>query len=187
MATEDKASKANGEPTRRAVLNAGVTALASAGAASPFLLQPNRTTTSDERFTTPAEPANAPIGIGKGVHPGRVVWAHDPKATSWDGQTGNWWDDASTDSRAVDAMFSGALQSLAGEKTGKQAWRALFSHFNQARRLGSAGYQPGEKIAIKINSNQDRPGAWRFGAGMPSPHAVYALVYQLIKVASPRR
>ncbi len=193
MATDNKAPKTNGKPTRRAILNAGVTALASAGAASPFLQQPqervrsatgpNRTTTSDERFTTPAEPANAPMGVGKGVHPGRVVWAHDPKATGWDGQTGNWWEDANTDSRAVEAMFSGALQSLAGEKTDKQAWKALFSHFNQTRKQGSAGYRPGEKIAIKINSNQDRPGAWRFGAGMPSPHAVYALVYQLITVA----
>ena len=29
--------------------------------------------------------ANAPIGIAKGVNPGRVVWAHDPDATDWSG------------------------------------------------------------------------------------------------------
>ena len=39
------------------------------------------------------------------------------------------------------------------------------------------------RIAIKLNSNQDRPGAWRRGAGMPSPQVVYALVNQLITVA----
>ena len=161
---------------------------------SPFLQQPrgerpraatgpNRSTTLDERFTTPAEFANTPLGVGKGIHPGRVVWVHNPKATAWDGQSGNWWDDASTDARAVDGMLSEGLRALTGERSDKQAWAVLFRHFNQARKLGRSGYRPGEKIAIKLNSNQDRPGAWRFGAGMPSPQAVYAMVYQLIHVA----
>jgi hypothetical protein len=80
-------------------------------------------------------------------------------------------------------MVSGSLQSLTGERTDKAAWNALFRFFNQTRELGNAGYQRGEKIAIKLNSNQDRPGAWRFGAGLPSPQVVYALVHQLITVA----
>jgi hypothetical protein len=29
----------------------------------------------------------APIGEGKGIHPGRVVWVHDPNATNWKGRT----------------------------------------------------------------------------------------------------
>jgi hypothetical protein len=123
------------------------------------------------------------MGMGIGIHPGRVAWAHEPKVATWDGKTGNWWDDANTNPRLVDAMVSGALQSLAGEKTGKQAWNSLFRFFNHSHSLGSGGYRPGEKIAIKLNSNQDRPGAWRAGAGMPSPHVVYALVDQLITVA----
>jgi hypothetical protein len=196
MCMTDEPGKPARKPSRRAVLNAGVAALASAGAASSFFQQPqppqdrprnatgpNRSTTLDERFTAPVEGPNAPLGVGKGIHPGRVVWVHDPKATSWDGQAGNWWEDAYNDPRAVSAMLSEALRLLTGEKTDKRAWSALFTHFNQTRKLGRAGYRPGERIAIKINSNQDRPGAWRFGAGMPSPHVVYALVYQLIKVA----
>jgi len=34
---------------------------------------------------------NKPIGVGKGIFPGRVVWVHNPKAAQWDGVTGNWW------------------------------------------------------------------------------------------------
>ena len=186
----------NGKLTRRSMLNAGMAALAAAGSASPLLPQqppqqgrpqaatgPNRDTTDDAPFKTPSEPANTPMGAGKGIHPGRVAWAHQPKVATWDGKTGNWWDDANTDSRLVDAMVSGSLQSLTGESTDKAAWTALFKFFNQTRGLGSGGYRPGEKVAIKLNSNQDRPGAWRFGAGMPSPHVVYALLHQLITVA----
>jgi hypothetical protein len=80
-------------------------------------------------------------------------------------------------------MISGTLRSLTGEKADKQAWNALFGFFNQARKTGSDRYQPGEKVAIKLNSNQDRPGGWRQGAGMPTPQVVYSLVHQLITVA----
>lgn len=168
--------------TRRCMLNAGMAALAMAGPASP-LLQQQRNTTGDPPFKTPAEPANAPMGAGKGIHPGRVAWAHEPKVATWDGKTGNWWEDTNTDQRLVDAMVSGSIQSLTGERTDKQAWNTLFRSFNQTRGMGGAGYRRGEKVAIKLNSNQDRPGAWRMGAGMPSPQVVYSLLHQLITVA----
>jgi hypothetical protein len=183
------------QPTRRAVLNAAIAALATGRAlpgfqpqqAAPAVGPGNpRNTTDDPRFEKTAEPANSPLGKGKGIQPGRVVWAHQPKSTLWDGQTGNWWDEAATDGRLIDAMVSGSLRTLSGERSDKNAWESLFKYFNQARRLGSGGYRPGEKIAIKVNSNQDRPGAWRFGAGMPSPHVFYSLVHQLITVAGVR-
>ena len=44
----------------------------------------------------PSDAPNAPIGVGKGIFPGRVVWAHEPDAARWDGKTGDWWDDANT-------------------------------------------------------------------------------------------
>jgi hypothetical protein len=180
--------------TRRAVLNAGISAFATA--ASPILQSPapaqtrpgaapgpGRVTTEDPPFKTPSEPANAPIGVGQGIHPGRVSWAHAPKVALWDGKTGNWWDDANTDPRLVDEMVSAGLRSLTGENADKQAWRSLFQFFNESHKSGGGAYRPGEKIAVKLNSNQDRPGAWRFGAGMPSPQVVYSLVHQLITVA----
>jgi hypothetical protein len=43
-----------------------------------------------------AEPPNSPIGVAKGIYPGRVVWIRDPVATSWDGATGAWWEDDNT-------------------------------------------------------------------------------------------
>jgi hypothetical protein len=179
---------ANLKLTRRTALNTGIAALAAACPAWPFPQQQigmgkMTTGTDDPPFKTPSEPPNTPLGVGKGVHPGRVVWAHDPKVATWDGKTGNWWDDANTDARIVDAMVSGNLRALAGERTDKEAWRALFGSFKQTRKLGGGGYQVGEKIAIKVNSNQDRPGAWRFGAGMPSPQVLYSVVHQLITVA----
>lgn len=173
--------------TRRSAL-AGIAGLAAARcvSASPqqVILRPNRDTTDDPPFKTPVEPANAPLGTGRGIHPGRVAWIHEPKVALWDAKTGNWWDDGATDPRLVDAMTSAGLQSVTGEKTDKDAWRRLFAFFNDSRKLAGGGaYKRGEKIAVKLNSNQDRPGAWRFASGMPSPQVVYSLVDQLIRVA----
>jgi hypothetical protein len=131
----------------------------------------------------PSDPPNRPMGVGRGIHPGRVVWVHAPDATSWDGKTGSWWDDASTDQRAVDSMVSDSLRLLTGEATDRHAWDALFRHFNRARNLSDTGYQAGEKIAIKINANQDRSSDWGEGRGLPSPHVIAALLAQLVSVA----
>ena len=137
----------------------------------------------------PSEPPNTPMGEGKGIHPGRVAWVRDPDATSWDGINGKWWDDANTDRPAVDHMTSTVLQSLTGEKTDQQAWDALFRDFNRARQLGNSGYRRGEKVAIKINANQDRSAEWGAGArplnGLPSPQVVASLVAQLIAAGVP--
>ena len=92
----------------------------------------------------PTEAPNNPFGEGKGIHPGRVVWSRDAKAATWDGTSGHWWDDASTDQKAVNRMTSGLLRSLTGRKNDKQAWDALFRNFNETRKLGNSGYRPGE-------------------------------------------
>lgn len=132
----------------------------------------------------PSDPPNTPIGVAKGIHPGRVVWAHDSNATSWDGQMGNWWDDEHTDQEVVDLMVARTIQSVTGQFTDMAAWEVLFRHFNQIRGQEDTGYQPGEKIAIKINMNQDDSAPnWDPGAGMPSPHVIHALLDQLIHVA----
>ncbi|MCP4711272.1 MAG: hypothetical protein GY869_21845, partial [Planctomycetes bacterium] len=56
---------------------------------------------------------NAPMGVAKGVNPGRVVWIHDPAATDWDGQGGDdgySWQPEHTNQHFVDDMMSQALQ-----------------------------------------------------------------------------
>jgi hypothetical protein len=35
------------------------------------------------------EPTLSPVGVARGVVPGRVTWKHDPAAVTWDG-TGSW-------------------------------------------------------------------------------------------------
>ena len=139
----------------------------------------------------PSEGVNHPIGSGKGINPGRVVWVRDASATTWDGATGHWWDDAYTNQKAVHAMTSRLVQNLTGMKNDKQAWDALFRSFNDTHKLGSSGYRPGERIAIKVNCNQDRSAEWGTGPrgpqnGLPSPHAVVALVTQLIEMGGVR-
>jgi len=130
-----------------------------------------------------AEPPNSPIGVAKGIHPGRVVWIRDPAATSWDGSSGSWWDDDNTSQDVVDDMASKVIRTLTGRPSDEDAWEALFRHFNQTHGFGDVGYQHGERIVIKINMNQDAGGTWGPAAGMPSPHVVYSFLDQLMKVA----
>lgn len=142
--------------------------------------------TADDRANAhsfdPIDPPNTPIGIAKGIYPGRVMWIRDTNATSWNESSGSWWDDSNTDQATVDLMISTAIQGLTGEATDADAWDALFRHFNQDKRNGDVGYQNGEKIAVKINMNQDSGGNWSSDKGTPSPHVVYSFVKQLIDV-----
>ena len=132
----------------------------------------------------PTDPPNTPMGVAKGIYPGRVMWIRDANATSWNGSSGSWWADSNTDQAKVDSMVSEAIRGLTGEATDADAWDALFKHFNQNRGLGDVGYQTGEKIAIKINMNQEdsTSGNWSSNKGTPSPHAIYSMVKQLINV-----
>jgi hypothetical protein len=167
--------------------------LQSLGVAPAALAVQRPSATPPEPFK-PGEGVNRPVGAGQGIHPGRVVWVRDAAATRWDGVTGHWWDDAHTDERVVHDMTSRLVRDLTGSKNGKQAWDALFRNFNETRKRGRSGYRPGEKIAIKVNCNQDRGAEWGArGAGargplngLPSPHAIVALITQLIEVAGVR-
>ncbi|MBN2473205.1 MAG: DUF362 domain-containing protein [Pirellulales bacterium] len=95
---------------------------------------------------------NAPIGVARGIHPGRVVWAHEPAATRWQGPgNGHWWQGDHTDQSLVDRMLSQSLCRLVGVDSTADAWDRLLRHFNQARGKGHVGYRPGEKIAVKVN------------------------------------
>jgi hypothetical protein len=142
--------------------------------------------TGDDRAAAfiPSDPPNAPIGVARGICPGRVVWVYEPDVAHWDGRTGNWWDESNTDQALTDAMVSLALQSLTGESNDVAAWAALFRYFNQMHAYGDVAYRSGEKIAIKVNMNEDtandRP--WPPDAGMPSPQVIHSLLHQLIRV-----
>ena len=130
---------------------------------------------------TPSDPPNQPMGVARGINPGRVVWIHDPDATSWNQAAGtNWWQDAYNDQTRIDAMMSRAVCWLVGRKEGQaaQAWDDLFRSFN-----GGAPYVAGEKIAVKLNlNNSPSQGSTGVNLGNPSPHVVLALLRQLVNV-----
>lgn len=97
----------------------------------------------------PSDPPNSPMGVGKGIYPGRVVWVHDPNATKWNGVTGRWWDEPNLDQQAVDKMLSHALRTLTAQPNDAAAWDALFRHFNRTHGAGDIGYQPGRRSQSK--------------------------------------
>jgi sugar lactone lactonase YvrE len=148
---------------------------------------------TDQKITYGAEdprPANAPIGVAKGVNPGRVAWIHDPSATNWSGNkiAPYWYSDTCTNQEVVNEMFSKALRALTGKSTDAAAWDAIFRNFNQQMGRGDVGYTSGEKIAIKMN--------WVLMVGRPngtktnpidyidnSPQLAIALFKQLTDVA----
>ncbi len=96
---------------------------------------------------------NQPVGVATGIFPGRVAWIHNPGVATWDGKTGNWWDESVVSQTGSDKMFSQSLISLTGEKTEKKAWTALFKYFNTNHNRKELTYRPDQKIAVKINTN----------------------------------
>ena len=123
------------------------------------------------------EPTLSPLGVPRGVVPGRVAWAHDPAAVTWDG-TGSWWTDANNDQAVVDRMVSRSIRGLTNRESDAQAWSAIFHYFNRTHDRGNAGYKAGEKIAIKANLNNttDHGTIDRLNS---SSHLILSLVWQL--------
>lgn len=155
--------------------------------------QSNRDQTAKAAWT-PSEGPNKPMGVGKGIHPGRVVWVHEPKVATWDGvtertkvtkSTGEWWDDANCNQDICTQMMSTSILKLAGEKSEKKAWEMVFKNFNETHGFKNAGYKPGEKIAIKVNFNNDNrtKNKWTPGRGFPSPQLLQAFLRQLVQNA----
>ena len=96
---------------------------------------------------------NLPLGVAKGINPGRVAWGHNTNIASWDGKTGNWWEDRFNNQTETNKLFAQTLTSLTGIKNEKKSWDALFRHFNKTKFNTDAGYKAGQKIAIKVNLN----------------------------------
>ncbi len=138
---------------------------------------------------------NAPLGVARGIHPGRVVWVFDPAATVWDGPgDGHWWQDEHTSQAAVDRMLDEAVAALTGAATVAGAWDSLFHHFNRTHGRGDRGYAPGERIVVKTNfvgchwlwGGVD-PVTWDLTSQLDymntSPQVILALLRQLVGAA----
>ena len=155
---------------------------------------------SDEQVIADSPVPNDPIGNAKGIHPGRVVWVHNPDATDWEGTNydgedigdGYWFEDEHTDLAAVKDMMTKAICGLAGDFNKAEAWDGIFRYFNKNKGKGDVGYLPGEKITIKVNlvTAIDALGAVdandeqisKLGWVNTSPQMIVALLDQLVNV-----
>ena len=138
---------------------------------------------------------NQPIGTGKGLNPGRVVWTREAKAATWGGSgDGHWWESRATNETVLDNMMSRAIRELSGQSSDTAAWDALFRHFKSAHGAGGGGYAKGEKVTIKVNlvgcisteKNID-PQSYEFVRKPDymntSPQVIVALLRQLVEKA----
>ncbi len=160
-------------------------------AAAALTLLPGRILRAAEAAALPDHTPLKPIGEAKGIHPGRVVWVHDPQVLEWQGPgDGHWYDAHHLRQERVDRMMERAVCNLTGEPGTSKAWDKLFRHLNAVRGKGGVGYRTGEKILIKPNWVGM---IWREGAVDPesynlvkrqdymntAPQMIIALVRQL--------
>ncbi|MCC8088543.1 MAG: DUF362 domain-containing protein [Rikenellaceae bacterium] len=124
-------------------------------------------------------PPNTPLGTGKGIFPGRVVWTHAPGAAQWDGENGFWFDDAWNDQYKADKLISAAILTLTDTVEEKDGWNKLFCYFNNSCDRGDRGYIRGENIAIKINQNntESHKDSEEYNT---SPHILLSLLRSLV-------
>jgi hypothetical protein len=107
-------------------------------------------------LTGPGDSTNHPIGIAKGIFPGRVVWVHNPDATNEncivDDPEHGYFMSENMNQAEVDTMLSASLKSLTGQTSDSAAWDAIFRYHNTMRGKGAVNYLEGEKIFIKTNA-----------------------------------
>ncbi len=120
------------------------------------------------------------LGVGKGINPGRVVWVYNPETAKWDGASGFWWQNDNIDQVLVQDMLMKGLRAQTGAPDAPSSWDALFRHFNQVHGRPNAGYQSGEKIAIKVNLNASGSHSYRANGSFTSPQMIYALLTDLV-------
>ena len=137
---------------------------------------------------SPAEPPNQPIGTAYGVFPGRVVWVHDAGIARWDGDTqaGGWYEDRFVNAQRADQMLCETLRLVTGAKTDAAAWKNLFRYNNQQRGRGDVGYQPGEKVVVKLNLNCCQRRVDPTQGFYNTPQLTQALLRQLVRQAGVR-
>ena len=124
-----------------------------------------------------------PLGQGKGINPGRVVWNYNSQATSWDGESNFWWDDQNTDQKVVKNMWDQSLKRLTAKNTTEKAWESLFKHFNEKKNKNHQNYQENERIAIKLNLNTNKSHNDKDNEVDLSPQMVFVIVDSLIQEA----
>jgi len=157
-------------------------------------------------------PPNEPIGVAKGIFPGRVVWMWDPDATNGnctntsnengiiDAGDDAWFMGINNNQPVIDSMIIKSLLGLTGSSNVSAAWDSVFRFFNRNHGQGNTGYAAGQKILIKINETSAWGGlaSGRFNADLgrtdhlavndfiseTDPFVVLSVVRQLVNEAS---
>ena len=137
---------------------------------------------------------NQPIGVPRGIYPGRVVWVWDPNSTDENCTNAfgdGWFLPKNTNIDVVNTMVSNAVMKLTGRSTISDSWDALFKYFNQNHEKGNVGYMDGEKIFIRTNQVSASSSTYnsatfeitnqsRYGMAETSPQVVLAVLRQLV-------
>ncbi len=109
-------------------------------------------------------PANEPIGMARGIFPGRVVWMWDQDATNEnctntsnasgviDSGDDAWFMAKNNDQSVIDSMLIKSMIALTGINDMPLAWDAVFRFYNNEQGNGDTGYEVGEKVFIKVNA-----------------------------------
>jgi antirestriction protein len=137
--------------------------------------------------------SNNPVGLARGIFPGRVVWCWDPGSTNENctNAFGDAWDlPQNTNLDVVEEMMLKSLKNLSGKESTIEIWDALFHHFNNSHGKGDVNYAEGEKIFIKmnfvgghrsrLNDDHSRKSHTRYGNSQASPQIALILLRQLI-------
>jgi hypothetical protein len=161
-----------------------------------YLLNNPESLFATEGPTVPVHIPNAPFGVPQGIIPGRVVWSWDPDATNENctndlSKNDGYFLAKNNNQEVIDNMLAGSILALADKKSQKEAWDAIFRHFNKQKGRGDNGYKNTETIFIKINqgcanwtSNSDfsrRKGS--LGYSETSPEIIISALKQLVNVA----
>lgn len=126
----------------------------------------------------PIDKPNSPMGEARGIHSGRVAWAHDALAARWDGKTGLYSTARYNSQTRVNDMLAGTIISLTNQNNIGAAWNELFQQHNKRHGKGVTGYRKGEKIAVKVNLNSNGGS----NIADATPQSVYALLHQLVDI-----
>ena len=129
---------------------------------------------------------NAPIGIAKGIFPGRVAWVYNPNAAKWDG-IGNYWVAGVNPQAEYNKSFTAGINSLSGGSNDSESWDKIFKWFNLNHNRQGSGYQTGDKIAVKINQNNSATSAANCGnVSNANPQSCFACVQSLVNAGVPQ-
>jgi hypothetical protein len=171
--------------TRREMLKATAASFALAGI--PAALEGPALAELLTKYNYAPKQRNVPLGVARGIYPGRVAWVRDPRAAHWSGNreavNDQWWMDANTDQDRVDSMVSLLIQQITGAKTDAEAWQAIFNYYGRRyKSTKNNSYRQGEIVAVKVNLNNSKPVVPTNLVNV-SPQVTLAVVRQLVRHA----